>query len=105
MTTLSTGDHGRRGADRPAVEANPPRRLVDCTTDGERLGWMRRRLQAGEVLTEPGMRFGGIRPPIHFIERLRASGMVIEGCLVTTTDRKGAQHHNTRAWRMARSEP
>ena len=79
----------------------PPRLLRDCTTAEDGLGWVKKRLQAGETLTDTGLWMAGLQGGWRLIYRLRRLGMAIEDVTFTATDKSGREHPNTRGWRMA----
>lgn len=81
--------------------AQPPKMLRDCATPEDQLGWVKRRLDAGETLTDTGLWMAGLAGGWHLIHRLRRLGTAIEDVTFTRNDRSGRPHPNTRGWRKA----
>ena len=78
------------------------KRLYDCTTNLERLDWIKARLLADHIVTENTLLLGGVTNPYGVINGLRATGMHIEQIAVDYVDGKGVQHKGCTAWRFLR---
>jgi len=76
-----------------------PVHLYQCTTEALQLGWIKRALEAGRVLSDSGLWLGGVDRPANLIRKLQSQGMAIERTKKIVVDAADEQHEDL-AWRL-----